>query len=1066
MPVPETTGTVKKGITMAGTYTLQLIHASDLEAANTALGRIPQFAAIIDKLDDQYANTLKLIAGDAWLPGPFYAAEGDASVTPALRTALTAAGVPGGATATAAASRVSVAVMDLVGTQVASFGNHEFDGGTGPINDALGVANFPYLSANYDFSKDTNLRTRVTADGQEASTIKGKIAGSTVVTIGGERIGIVGDTTQVLASISSPGLVTSKTPGTVDDIPALAKILQPYVDALTAQGINKIVLSSHLQQYQLEQQLIPLLRGVDIVVSAGSHALFADQTDVIRPGDVAAQTYPVLLRDADGNPVLQVNTENEYSYVGRLVADFDANGIIVPSSVNAVVSGNYATTDAVVQSLYGSADPYAAGSYGALARALIAPVGTTIATKDSNIQGYSAVFLNGDRVAVRQQESNLGDLSADANLFVARQVDPTTTVSIKNGGGIRDVIGSYTTDAAARPIPTQANPNANKPATAVSQLDIENSLRFNNNLSLVTVTAQQLRQVMEFGASLVLPGQTPGGFVQVGGLSVSYDTTRTAQVLDANGTPTTQGARVRNMVVLNDDGTIRDVIVQDGAIVGNAARPIRVVTLDFIATSTLGAGTVGGDSNPLAAYATNRVNLLNNPALPAGLSTFSAPGTEQDAMGEYLRARFPTLAQPYYTQDTAAADDRRIQILSSRTDTVLDAGRVAFRPLGSGYNSRASDFFNGVLGGGGFIVNAPDLASVGAPALGRTAAVQFSPAASGGTYILPTGFKAAALATSGTLFGQGSDYLLVGAASGGTLVAQTAGSATVVGGQAGTVMFGGSGATVLVGGDGDDTIVAGTGNNTIFTGRGANVVGLDGGDAVVVSEGRGDTVIGGAGSATVGATNGAVVFNRAQLTFIGGNERSTVVGGAGSVTLSGGAGGGVFSGGTAGRNVMTAGTGAATLIGGGDGDVLSAGGRAGTVMVAAASGNATLTAGGGIAPNTFFAGGGNTVMTGGAGNEVFFAGSGAATVTSGRGADVIAGRERPGRGHAHDHGLRPGGRRPRRVAGLRRRRGAAGAGGRAVHGGGLGRQPVGRDAHHLPGHRQPQRLRVRLTPAR
>ncbi len=973
------------------TYTLQLLHASDLEAANTAIGRIPQFAAIIDKLDDQFANTLKVISGDAWLPGPFYAAEGDATVQPALRTALVAAGVPGGATATAASTRVTVAIMDTIGTQVATFGNHEFDGGTGPINDALGVANFPYLSANYDFSTDPNLRTRVTADGQNAANIKGRIAGSAVVTIGGERIGIVGGTTQVLSSISSPGAVTSKTGAPVDDIPALARVLQPYVDALIAQGINKIVLSTHLQQYQLEQQLAPLMRGVDIIISAGSHALFADSTDVIRIGDPIAQAYPVFLTGGDGKTVLQVNTSNEYSYVGRLVANFDANGDIIASSVNPATSGAYATTDEVVQSLYGNQDPYAAGGYGAAVRALIAPVATVISTKDGNLQGFSNVFLDGNRVTVRQQESNLGDLSADANLFVAKQIDPTTVVSIKNGGGIRDVIGSYTTDAASRPVPTAANPAANKPATAVSQLDIENSLRFNNNLSLVTITAQQLRQVMEFGATLVQPGQTPGGFVQVGGLSVSYDTTRTAQVVDTFGNPTTQGQRVRNLAILNDDGSIRDVIVQDGVVIGNASRPIRVVTLDFIANSTGAPGTLGGDANPLAAYATNKVTLTNNPALGAGLSTFSAPGTEQDALGEYLRARFATSAQAYSQAETDQSQDRRIQVLNQRPDQVLTSGNVTSRPLGGGYDSRAASFYSAVLGQNGFVLTAPDGNSVGTPLAGRTSAVQFSPTVAGGTFLLPTGFRAASMATSGTLFGQGSDYLLIGSALGGTLVAQTAGSATVVGGQVGTVMFGGSGATVLVGGDGNDTIVAGSGNNTIFTGRGANIVGLDGGSATVVSEGRGDTIIGGTGSATVGASTSAIVFNRGgALTFVGGNERSTVVGGTGSVTVSGGAGGGLFTGGTGGNNVITSGTGAATLFGGGDGDVLSAGGRAGTVLIAAATGNATLTAGGNIAPNTFFAGGGTTQMIGGAGNEVFFAGAGAATVTSGRGADIIA----------------------------------------------------------------------------
>ncbi len=969
---------------MAGPFTLQIIHASDLEAANTALSRMPQFAAIVDKLDDQYANTLKLISGDGWLPGPFYAAEGDPSETPALRAALTYAGVPGGATANAASTRVSVAFMDVIGTQVASFGNHEFDGGTGPVNDALGVANFPYLSANYDFSKDPNLRGRVTAEGQEASSIKGKIAGSAVVTINGEKIGIVSDTTQVLQSITSLGLVNSKT-GNIDDMPALAKLLQPYIDALTAQGINKIVLSSHLQEYQLEQQLIPLLKGVDIVVSAGSHALFEPPGATIRPGDVVQQPYPVILTGGDGNPVLQVNTQNEYSYVGRIVAQFDANGVIVPASVDPAVSRNFVTTDEQVAALYGSADPYAAGGYGAAVKALVAPLSTVISVKDGNLQGYSAVFLDGNRVTVRQQESNLGDLTADANLFVARQVDPATAVSIKNGGGIRDVIGSFTTGLNPRPIPTVANPLANKPANGVSQLDIENTLRFNNNLSLVTITAAQLKQEMEFGASLVDPAATPGGFVQVGGLRVSYDLTRPAQVVDIRGNPTTTGQRVRNLAITNDDGSIRDVIVADGVVVGDASRPIRMVTLDFISTSTQGVGTVGGDLNPLASYATNVVALTNNPALGTGLSTFAAPGTEQDALGEYLKARYSVAGDPYIAVETPQSRDQRIQVLSVKADEVLSPGTAAAADLVAGASTLGGRFIGAALGGTGFVI-AGTAGAMAPPLAGRSNVARFG----GGTALLPTGYKAAALTGSGTLFGQGSDYLLTATQAGGTLVAQGSGGATLVAAQAGSVLFGGAGSTTLVGGDGDDTLVGGAGAQTIYTGAGRNLVGLGGGSSVVLAQGQ-DTIIADGGTALVQTAGAATVFGGSgALTFLGGAGQSVVVAGSGSATVFGGTGGGLLAGGRAGGNVLIAGQGATTLFGGGSGDTLYAVGPTADTLIAAATGNATLVGAGSTGANAYYAGGGANLIGGGSGSETFFAGRGQATMIGGAGGDTFS----------------------------------------------------------------------------
>jgi 2',3'-cyclic-nucleotide 2'-phosphodiesterase (5'-nucleotidase family) len=42
---------------------------------------------------------------------------------------------------------------------------------------------------------------------------------------------------------------------------------------------------------------------------------------------------------------------------------------------------------------------------------------------------------------VRTEETNLGNVSADANKWMARRYDPTVTVSIKNGGGIRSAVG-------------------------------------------------------------------------------------------------------------------------------------------------------------------------------------------------------------------------------------------------------------------------------------------------------------------------------------------------------------------------------------------------------------------------------------------------------------------------------------------------------------------------------------------------------------------------------------------------------------------------------------------------
>ena len=57
---------------------------------------------------------------------------------------------------------------------------------------------------------------------------------------------------------------------------ALATILQPIIDALRDQGVNKIILATHLQQLALEAELVPLLHGVDLCIAGGSDSILAN----------------------------------------------------------------------------------------------------------------------------------------------------------------------------------------------------------------------------------------------------------------------------------------------------------------------------------------------------------------------------------------------------------------------------------------------------------------------------------------------------------------------------------------------------------------------------------------------------------------------------------------------------------------------------------------------------------------------------------------------------------------------------------------------------------------------
>ena len=654
-------------------YRLQLLHLSDAEAGLLASQTAPYLAALVDGFDNTYANTLILAGGDNFIPSPFLNGGTDISVRDELN-ATTGSSISMAASTNHPIAAVDIAIHNLIGVEASTIGNHEFDLGSRVFRDSFTPASgwvgaqFPYLSANLDFSADADLSARftnttTTAGLEEASSQKGRIVPAAVVTKNGEKIGLVGATTQVLEQISSTGGVEVK--GFIgdgaerDDMALLASQLQPVIDDLISQGVNKVILMAHLQQIANEKALAPLLRGVDIILAGGSNTRLGDSNDqaVAFPGHAAnfADAYPLLTQGADGAPTLIVNTDNEYTYLGRLVVDFDAQGRIIPGSVDPLVSGAYAATAANVAKAWNVSEAqlastaFADGTKAENVQDLTDAVQAVIASKDGQVWGFTQVYLEGERAFVRSEETNLGDLTADANLAYAKQIDPSVVISLKNGGGIRSQIGSVDVVSGAKQ-PPLANPAANKPEGGISTLDIENSLRFNNNLSLVTVSASKLKELLEHGIA-VYPNQ--GRFPQVAGLAFSFDLTRAA------------GSRILNLAIQDSQGNDLDVLVRGGVLVGDPARTFRMVTLNFLAS--------GGDSYPFPTDATaNRVDLFSPTAPLTGAATFSGDGTEQDALAEYLKANHASLAKAYNQAETSASQDLRLQNTALRTDEVID----------------------------------------------------------------------------------------------------------------------------------------------------------------------------------------------------------------------------------------------------------------------------------------------------------------------------------------------------------------------------------------------------------
>jgi predicted extracellular nuclease/2',3'-cyclic-nucleotide 2'-phosphodiesterase (5'-nucleotidase family) len=657
-------------------FTLELLHAADQEGGIDAVSDAPRFSAVLNALreqdlgdDGETDNTITLSSGDAFIPGVFYQGSEGAFGSPGIG---------------------DIQIQNELGFQAITLGNHEFDFGTEVLaglidgsaeGEILGSdftgADFPYLSANLDFSGDDNLAPLEVPGGQAPQP--NSVTSSVVIDVNGEDIGVVGATTPTLASISSPDGVTASpspfdSPPTSEQLDALAAEIQTEVDALldANEDINKVILSSHMQQLSIEQGLAERLENVDIIIGGGSNTRLFDENDRARDGDTDQGEYPQFFTNAGGTQTALVNTDGSYKYVGRLVLDFDSEGNIIPESYDPEVSGAFATDEQGVNDL--NAEDLVDPEVQEIADA----IEVEIIEAESNVFGLSDVFLNGIRAEVRTQETNLGNLTADANLAAAQEADEDVVLSLKNGGGIRDPIGEVVvppggSEAVRRPNQELVDSQGNviKPEGGISEVDIDNALSFNNRLSLLTLTKQEIVDLLEHGIS-VFP-ESAGQFPQIGGAEFSFDP------------ELPEGDRIVDASIVGDDGNTVAELVSDGEIVGDSAETFRIVTLGFLANPRFdddGNFTGGGDGYPFPNTNTdpeagevgdqdvidrvNRVNLDEDGFQDGatGNATFKDDGTEQDALAEYLFDNFPPDDDPntpvFSEEDTPPAEDERI----------------------------------------------------------------------------------------------------------------------------------------------------------------------------------------------------------------------------------------------------------------------------------------------------------------------------------------------------------------------------------------------------------------------
>ncbi len=314
-------------------------------------------------------------------------------------------------------------------------GNHEFDFGEAVYLKRVGEANFPFFAAN--------LRN---GDG----SILPKHKDRAIFDLGGVKIGVVGLALAATKKISAENSLVFGLE--MDALAVQAK-------ALRQEGADFVVACAHTpidMDYEIARSGL-----VDVLLSGHDHDLRIEY---------------------DGKAVMVESGEE-----GQFVTAIDFDATIGTREGKRAVS--WRPRFRPMDSAEATPDPTALAIVkryeGELAQQLDVEIGKTTVELDSRT------------ASLRSQETNMGDLIADAI-----RASTGADAAITNGGGIR----------------------ANKlyPAgSAITRRDVLSELPFGNSTALVEITGADIVAALENGLSQVENRQ--GRFPQVSGLVVTYD---------------------------------------------------------------------------------------------------------------------------------------------------------------------------------------------------------------------------------------------------------------------------------------------------------------------------------------------------------------------------------------------------------------------------------------------------------------------------------------------------------------------------------------------------------------
>lgn len=196
-------------------------------------------------------------------------------------------------------NQLAVMFQKLIGISASAVGNHEYDMQE-KVNAILPKINYNLLAANVNINPNNPWNRTI-----KTSVIEEK---------NGHKYGFIGASPIDLLSRSKAGIIhrdikVNKSRETVENI-------QKEVDKLQEQGIDKIILLSHLG-YTMDKIIANQTTGVDVILGGHSHDLILD----VKEGKN-------LFYSKTGEPVIITQAGRDGKNFGILNLEFDQKGVI------------------------------------------------------------------------------------------------------------------------------------------------------------------------------------------------------------------------------------------------------------------------------------------------------------------------------------------------------------------------------------------------------------------------------------------------------------------------------------------------------------------------------------------------------------------------------------------------------------------------------------------------------------------------------------------------------------------------------------------------------------------